>query len=224
MNIDPGFLYVVAVPIGNYQDITLRALEILKSVNGVICEERREGSTLLKKLGVENQLIFLNEHNEETQSIDIVSRLQQGQSLALVSDCGTPVFADPGSTLIDQVVGSGIRVIPIPGPSSLMAALSICNIKLNQFVFGGFLSREEDQRQRQLVKLKASGLPVVLMDTPYRLEPLLSSVGRVFGKGVNIILACDLTLPNERIFRGQVSSILDRITGKRYEFVLIITP
>jgi 16S rRNA (cytidine1402-2'-O)-methyltransferase len=224
MNKTFGTLYIVAVPIGNYKDITLRALEILKQVQGVICEELREGSTLLKKLGVENLLLPLNEHNEDTQSIEIITRLQQGQSFALVSDCGTPVFADPGSNLIDQVVGSGISVVPVPGPSSLMAALSIANFKIEKFVYGGFLAREDDRRRQELQKLKSTGFPVVLMDTPYRLTALLTDVSRVFGKGVNVILACDLTLPSERIFRGQVSSVLNQVSGKKCEFVLVVTP
>jgi 16S rRNA (cytidine1402-2'-O)-methyltransferase len=224
MNKTFGTLYIVAVPIGNYKDITLRALEILKQVQGVICEELREGSTLLKKLGVENQLLPLNEHNEDTQSIEIITRLQQGQSFALVSDCGTPVFADPGSSLIDQVVGSGISVVPVPGPSSLMAALSVANFKIDKFVYGGFLAREDDRRRQELQKLKSTGFPVVLLDTPYRLTALLTDVSRVFGRGVNVILACDLTLPSERIFRGQVSSVLDQVGGKKYEFVLVVTP
>jgi 16S rRNA (cytidine1402-2'-O)-methyltransferase len=219
-----GNLYIVATPIGNYKDITLRALEILNTVTGVICEELREGSTLLKKLGIEKELIPLNEHNEITQSIEIVSRLQQGQSFAMISDCGTPVFADPGSNLIDQVIGSGINVIPIPGPSSLMAALSISSIKIDKFIFVGFLSREPNHRRQELQKLKNMGLPVVLLDTPYRLLTLLSDVAFVFGKGVNVILACDLTLPSEHIFRGQVNSVLSQVKGKKHEFVLVVFP
>jgi 16S rRNA (cytidine1402-2'-O)-methyltransferase len=223
-NKTPGSLYVVAVPIGNYQDITLRALEILKNVNGVICEEFREGSTLLKKLGIKNELITLNEHDEAQQSIEITTRLQLGQSFALVSDCGTPVFADPGRNLVDQISGFEIPVIPIPGPSSLMAALSICGFKMDKFSFGGFLPREEERRRQELQKMKHIGLPIVLMDTPYRLSPLLEDVSRVFGKGVEILLACDLTLHNEKIFRGQIGPILDQVNGKKCEFILIINP
>jgi 16S rRNA (cytidine1402-2'-O)-methyltransferase len=224
MNNTFGTLYIVAVPIGNYQDITLRALDILKQVDGVICEELREGSTLLKKLGVENRLLPLNEHNEDAQSIEIITQLQLGHSLALVSDCGTPVFADPGSYLIDQVVSSGISVVPVPGPSSLMAALSVANVKIDRFIYAGFLAREEDRRRLELQKFKAMGFPVILLDTPYRLTALLNDVSRVFGKGVNVILACDLTLPSERIFRGQVGSVLNQVSGKKCEFVLIVTP
>jgi 16S rRNA (cytidine1402-2'-O)-methyltransferase len=219
-----GNLYIVAIPIGNYKDITLRALEILKSVNGVICEEIRVGSTLLKKLGVDNELLPLNEHNEVIQSIEIISRLQQGQSFAVVSDTGTPVFADPGSNLIEQAIGSGIRVIPIPGPSSLMAALSISHIKLDKFLFIGFLPREQSLRRLEIQKYKGLRMPLVLLDTPYRLTTLLIDVSYVFGKGANVILGCDLTMATEHIYRGDLGSIIDQVNGKKHEFVLIVFP
>jgi 16S rRNA (cytidine1402-2'-O)-methyltransferase len=217
-----GSLYIVAVPIGNYQDITLRALDILKQVDGVICEEFRQGSTLLKKLGLTNQLVTLNEHNEEIESTSILTRLLTGQSLALISDCGTPVFADPGHALIELVASAGVPVIPVPGPSSLMAALSICDFKIDQFVYGGFLPRIEVQRRQDLTRLRASGLPIVLLDTPYRLTTLLEDVSKVFGSGVRVTLACDLTLPGERIYRGTVEQVLKMTNGKKSEFVLII--
>jgi 16S rRNA (cytidine1402-2'-O)-methyltransferase len=219
-----GSLYIVSVPIGNAQDITLRALTVLREVDGVICEERSEGSRLLKKLGIENELVCLNEHNEETQSIEIVTRLQQGQSLALVSDCGTPVFADPGYRLVALLAGCDIRVIPVPGPSSLMAALSVCDFKIDRFIYGGFLPRDEEHRRTELQRLRASGMPVVLLDTPYRLRPLLEEVSRVFGGKQPVILACDLTLPAERIYRGEVQDVLRQTGGKKCEFVLILAP
>lgn len=215
-------LYVVAVPIGNPRDITLRAIDILRQVNGVICEEQREGSTLLKRLDVQNELICLNEHNEDMVSADIVYRLQSGQSLALVSDCGTPVFADPGQRLIELLVGSGVAVVPVPGPSSLMAALSICDFEFKRFVYGGFMPPKEDQRRAELTRLRGLNMPVVLMDTPYRLTSVLQDVSKVFGGNHQVMLACDLTLPGERIERGTVDDILKRISGKKAEFVLII--
>src|SRR5512142_1936519 len=123
--ITKGHLYIVATPIGNPRDITLRALDVLQEVDAVICEEYREGSTLLKKLGISKEVIEINEHNETDQAPQVLQRLLLQQSMALISDCGTPVFADPGATLIKLVVDSGVPVVPIPGPSSLMATLSI---------------------------------------------------------------------------------------------------
>ncbi len=119
-------MYIVATPIGNPDDITLRALDVLRSADAVICEERRPGSTLLKKYGITpNELIPLNEHNETGEAQNIVSRLVKGETMALISDAGTPLFADPGAQLIQQAVMMGVPVSPVPGASSLMAALSI---------------------------------------------------------------------------------------------------
>jgi 16S rRNA (cytidine1402-2'-O)-methyltransferase len=218
-----GRLHIVATPIGHPDDITLRALEILRSAEAIICEETKEGSKLVKKLGLPHkELIALNEHNEQAQTQQIMQRLIQKQSLALVSDCGTPVFEDPGHHLIQEAVMVGIPIIPVPGPSSLMAALSILEFRLEQFVFGGFLPREAVHRQKELLRLRSFHMPVVLMDTPYRLAALLEDVSKVFGKNQTITLACDLTLPGEAIFRGDVEAIIKQTAQHKAEFVLII--
>lgn len=219
----PGKLFIVATPIGNTRDITLRALDILREVDGVICEEQREGSTLLKRLNVQpKDLVTLNEHNEITRISELIQRFWQGESFALISDCGTPVFADPGAALIEQAVQSGIEVVPIPGPSSLMAALSILDIKLDRFIFAGFLPRQPAERKGQLTHLRALRFPLVLMDTPYRLQSLLDEIASIFGNGQTITLACDLTLPTEKIFRGTVKEIQAKVRGRKAEFILIL--
>jgi 16S rRNA (cytidine1402-2'-O)-methyltransferase len=220
---DSGNLFIVATPIGNFQDITLRALEILRSVDAVICEEIREGSTLLKKLSIsDKEIISLNEHNEAEQADAIIIRLFQKQSFALISDCGTPVFADPGAALIRKASEMGIPIIPIPGPSSLMAALSILDVKLEKFVFAGFLERDPQQRSNELRRLRGLRMPVILMDTPYRLDRILDEVSQAYGKGQKITLACDMTLPNEKIFRGEVDQIRKVLNKRKAEFILII--
>jgi 16S rRNA (cytidine1402-2'-O)-methyltransferase len=219
-----GSLYVVATPIGNFQDITLRAIEVLRTVNAVICEEQRQGSTLLKKLGIQNELICLNEHNEEEQTIVLVQRLLKGESLALISDCGTPVFADPGYRLVELLAGMGTKIIPVPGPSSLMAALSVVDFKLEKFIYAGFLPRDDDHRRSELIRLRASGQPVVILDTPYRMSRVLADVAQNFGENTWVILACDLTLPSEMIYRSSAGDLAKKLAGKKAEFVLIIHP
>ncbi len=219
---EPGRLFVVAVPIGHPKDITLRAIEVLQSVAAVICEEYREGSTLLAKLGIQNELIVVNEHNEKSESLRVVDLLWQGKSLALISDCGTPVFADPGQFLLRTVVQAGLSVVPIPGPSSLIAALSVCDFPMEQFVFGGFLPRERDRRRRELERLREMRLPIILMDTPYRMIALLQDVAQVFGNKQQVMLACDLTLPSERIYRGEIEAVLKQVEKRKREFVLIL--
>jgi 16S rRNA (cytidine1402-2'-O)-methyltransferase len=221
----PGKLFIVATPIGNPQDITLRALETLRTCDAVICEEFRQGHKLLSKLGISGkEILTLNEHNERQQSSEIVLKLFQGQSLALVSDCGTPVFADPGHYLVREVTTAGISVVPVPGPSSIMAALSILDFKLDSFIFAGFLPRENSQRLVELRRLEVSRLPVILMDTPYRMEKLLEEVSQVFGKQQQITLACDLTLPAEAIYRGSIESVRKQVSARKAEFILIVHP
>lgn len=218
-----GKLYIVATPIGNLRDITLRALDILNSVDGVICEEHREGSTLLKRLGIAvKELVTLNEHNEAEETADLVVRMFKGASFALISDAGTPVFADPGAYLIQEASLSGLDVIPIPGPSSLMAALSILDFKIDKFVYGGFLPRVPEQRRQELTRLRGLRMPVILMDTPYRLAALLDDVEKTFGKGQRLTLAFDLTLPSELIARGTPAEVRKAIGPRKGEFILIV--
>ena len=202
-----GKLYIVATPIGNWGDITLRALDTLRSVDAVICEELREGSTLLKRLNIEpKELITLNEHNEADQAMQLVIRMHQGESFALISDGGTPVFSDPGAYLIQRASESGLQVVPVPGASSLMAALSVLDYRLGQFVFGGFLDRDPDRRRQELQRLRADG---------YR-------PGDIIGKGQKVTLAMNLTLPDEQILRGPVSEVSQQVGKRKAEFILIV--
>ncbi len=220
--IEKGRLYIVATPIGNPRDITLRALDVLQEVDAVICEEYREGSTLLKKLGIDKELILINEHNETEQSPQVVERLRQNQAMALISDCGTPVFADPGATLIRLLVQEGIPVIPVPGPSSLMAALSVLDVKLDRFIYAGFLPRDRAERRKALKHLRSTRFPIILMDAPYRLGPLLVDLEEVYGAGANITLAMDITLPGETIYRGTLADAEKKMGQRKSEFVLVV--
>lgn len=217
-----GKLYIVATPIGNPKDITLRALDILKKVDAVICEEYRQGSRLLNKLEIEKELIPLNEHNEEEEAQNIMVRLAKGETMAIISDAGTPVFADPGQHLLELLYQMKIPVSPIPGPASLMAALSLCDFSIDRFVFAGFPPRKSQHREGFLAKYKNETVPVILMDTPYRMTKLLEEVASIFGKNQDILLACDLTQRKEAIFRGSVSEILPKVSRQKREFILIL--
>lgn len=219
----PGRLYIVATPIGNPRDITLRALDILQEVDAVICEEAREGSTLLKKLGIQKEILTVNEHNEAEATPLIAQRiLLQNHSLALISDCGTPVFADPGAALIAYCTEMGIPVVPVPGPSSLMAALSVLDVKLDRFYYAGFLPREKEERRKALKFLRNMRVPLILMDAPYRLVPLLDDVKAVYGDGARLTLCIDLTLPGEAVLRGPLKEIAGRVGQRKGEFVMVI--
>jgi 16S rRNA (cytidine1402-2'-O)-methyltransferase len=221
-NINPGKLYIVATPIGNPKDITLRALDILKNADAVICEEYRNGSRLLHKIGIEKDLIELNEHNEWDETQSIIQRLLQGETFAIISDAGTPVFADPGQHLLEMAYLSGIKISPIPGPGSLMAALSLCDFSIDQFVFAGFPPRKSQIREKFLSSFKDMRIPVVLMDTPYRLTKLLGEAVNVYGKNQDALLACDLTMSSETIYRGTLQDIHKKVSGQKREFILII--
>ena len=219
-----GCLFVIATPIGHPKDITLRALELLQSVDAVICEERRQGSKLMKMLNIQtDELIPLNEHNELENAEEIALRIvQHNQTMALISDAGTPVFADPGGYLIKNLVELGVPVVPVPGPSSIMAALSILDFKLDHFFYEGFLPRDPTKRRNRLKYLRSLRIPVVIMDTPYRLGAVLEAIATTFGANRHITLACDLTQHSETILRGEVGNILSQIQGLKAEFVLII--
>ena len=223
MKMKSGKLFIVATPIGNYQDITLRALDVLRTADAVICEELRLGSTLLKKTGISNKpLLTLNEHNEDEQTGEILLCLHRGETLALISDCGTPGFEDPGARLVQEALQQGIQVIPLPGPSSLMAALSISPIPLKEFLFAGFLPRKDAERISKLKHLQALKTHLVLMDTPYRLGKLLEEVESIFGKYRQATLALDISLPGELILYANLNEIRQRVQARKGEFVLIV--
>lgn len=218
-----GKLYIVATPIGNPQDITLRAIETLRSVDAVICEERKDGSRLLKQLEIIGKpLIELNEHNESDMIQQVLIELMNGRSMALVSDCGTPVFSDPGKQLLKLMAEMRIKVVPVPGASSLTAALSVCPFDMENFTFLGFLPPKTEQRAAVLQKHKFSECPLILMDTPYRLVKLLDEVSRTFGRQQQIFLALDLTLPSEMTYLGMVQDVAAQVQGRKAEFILIL--
>ncbi len=219
-----GRLYLVATPIGNDDDITIRALNVLKEADLVVCEERREGERLLRRWKIAKPLEMLNEHNETEATPALLAALQSGRTLALVSDGGTPVFSDPGGELVRCAVRAGIVVTPIPGASSLMPALSVSGFGIDRFLFYGWLSPKKELRRAELRGLVRERRPIVLMDTPYRLSALLRDLASLFGGSRQVCLAYNLTLPDEQIFRGTAKELHDRLSGKKFkgEFVLVI--
>jgi len=219
-----GTLFLVATPIGNWEDITLRALQVLKEVDLVVYEERKEGSRLLRHYGIEKPVESLNEHNEAASTQVILERIQGGMSVALISDAGTPVFSDPGQGLVQRAIQFGIRIVPIPGASSLMAALIVSGFPIRNFLFQGFLSPKRDRRIAELQQLKREARTVVLMDAPYRLVQLVRDIAEVIGDSRSLCVAFDLTLPTEQIFRGIASELHKQFAkeGRKGEFVLLI--
>jgi 16S rRNA (cytidine1402-2'-O)-methyltransferase len=219
-----GILYIVSTPIGNYEDITLRALRILKEVDLVVCEEFKEGKKLLHHYEIQTELESLNEHNEVQMTPCLLEHLRRGKKIALISDAGTPVFSDPGLSLVQKALEANIPVHPIPGPSSLMAALVVCGFDLSKFLYYGWLSPKKEIRRKELSALRKEKRPIVLLDTPYRLIPVLEDITVIFGPDREIAVALDLTLPSEEIRRGPVGEVRDYYKEKKTtgEFVIII--
>lgn len=220
----PGTLYLVATPIGNYDDITFRAVAILKSADLLIYEERREGERLMRHFGIEKPVETLNEHNEAAGSHNILQHLEAGKNVAVVSDCGTPVFSDPGQMLVQKAIARGIRVIPIPGASSLMPALTVSGFSIDQFLFYGWLSPKKERRQAELRVLSQERRTIVLMDTPYRLVPLLRDLAGAFGTTRRVCIALNLTMPDERMMYGTAPELHARCAAAetKGEFVIVI--
>jgi len=217
-------LYIVSTPIGNYEDITLRALNTLKEVDFVICEEFKEARRFLSHYKIEKELVALNEHNEEEASREVLEKIKEGKSAALISDCGTPLFSDPGTRLVQMCIDAKIDVVPVPGASSIMSALVGSGFRLDKFYFAGWLSPKSEIRKKELLRLKNIKEIIVLMETPYRLKAILADVSKIFGEKVNIVVTFDLTLPKEQFLRGTAPHILKIAEEKKLkgEFVLLI--
>lgn len=219
-----GTLFLVATPIGNWEDVTLRALRILKDVDLIVFEERKEGARLLRHYGIDKPVESLNEHNEAAATQVILNLMKSGTSVALISDAGTPVFSDPGQMLVKGAIEHGIRVVPVPGASSLLAALIVSGFPLREFVFRGFLSPKKDRRISELQQLKREPRTIVIMEAPYRLVQLVRDIADVFGASRRICVAFDLTLPTERIFHGTAPALYKQFAKeeRKGEFVLVI--
>jgi 16S rRNA (cytidine1402-2'-O)-methyltransferase len=220
-----GTLYLVSTPIGNVDDITARALRTLRDADVIVCEERKEGARLLRYYEMPHkQLEELNEHTVETETESILDLLKAGKSVAIISDCGTPVFSDPGQQLVERARAIGIKIVPVPGASSLMPALIVSGFSLKRFYFYGFLSPKHDQRIAELWKLKNEPNTFVLMDTPYRLTALLTDLKNVLGAHRRICVAYDLTMPTEDIFHGTAEELSAKFSAapKKGEFVIVV--
>ena len=219
-----GKLYLVSMPIGNLQDISKRALSVLTEVDEVVCEEQRVGSTLMKRLGIETPITLLNEHNETGQTAILLKSLKQGKTLALISDAGTPVFADPGLELVRGAIRLKVSVIPVPGASSLMSALVCSGFSLNEFHFAGFLPRQTGARLDRLKSLRDIRTLLIILETPYRLNALLKDLNKIFNTNTRSVLAMNLTQENEDFFRGTLAEMQKHFSLSPFkgEFVLML--
>tara|TARA_B100000768_G_scaffold181692_1_gene205810 strand:- start:142 stop:981 length:840 start_codon:yes stop_codon:yes gene_type:complete len=221
------FLYLVATPIGNLEDITLRAIETLKKVDLVACEDTRTSNKLLANYGIKKKLISIHQHNEKDKTEFLINELVNGKSIAYLSDAGTPAISDPGAYLVNQAIKLGIKVSPIPGSSSLVAAFSVAGIESTQFQFFGFLPNSPTKAKKSIKAIYKQPLPTIIFESPHRILKTLSLVRDIFGTKHTIFVARELTKIYETIYKDNVLSIIERLEKypkeQKGEFVIILT-
>lgn len=202
-----GVLYIVATPIGNLDDITYRAVRLLKEVDLIAAEDTRHSLKLLNHLGISNQLISLHEHNEKERIDSVLKKLLDGSNIALISDAGTPLISDPGYHLVNAAREQNITVSPVPGPSSIIAALCCAGLPTNEFLYIGFLSQKNQERLNKLASLKDTPQTIVLLESTHRIIRLLEQINEVLVE-VNVVIAKELTKSYERFISGTASQCL----------------
>jgi 16S rRNA (cytidine1402-2'-O)-methyltransferase len=221
-----GLLYVVATPIGNLADITLRALETLKTVDAIAAEDTRHTSGLLSHFGISKKLIAVHEHNEHQSAEKLLLLLQAGEDVALVTDAGTPGISDPGAVVVNIVRKAGVKVVPIPGVSAVITALSASGIQKNGFLFHGFLPASGAARRKALESLKSQPVTLVFYEAPHRIVESISDIANVLGAGRRVTFARELTKTFETIYScelGLASAWLQADANQqRGEFVLLV--
>ena len=220
----PGILYIVATPIGNLEDISLRAVRILREVNLVAAEDTRHTQTLLRHHAIHTPLASYHEHNEKTKAEELVTRLARGQNIALVSDAGTPTISDPGFRLVLGAIHAGVRVVPIPGASALTAVLSAGGLPTDRFVFEGFLPPRKTQRRERLQTLRDEPRTLIFYEAPHRLKETLGDIGELLGNR-EAVVAREVSKIHEEFLRGPVSELV-RMLGSadiRGEVTVIIS-
>ena len=217
----PGTLFVVATPIGNLEDITVRALRVLREVDVIAAEDTRRTAHLLARHGIATSTTSLHEHNEAAKTTALVARLQRGESVALVSDAGTPTVSDPGGRVIRAALEAGIRVEPIPGPSAVLAALSASGLPSDTFTFLGFPPIRLNDRNKWFDRLKAVAGTVVFFEAPHRIRETLAALERIVGD-VEVVVARELTKAHEQLVKGHISTVVTALREERGEFTVVL--
>ncbi len=219
-------LYVVATPIGNIADISCRALHVLSIVDAIACEDTRNSAQLLNQLGLSKPLIAAHQHNENEVAQKIVQRLESGESIALISDAGTPAISDPGARIVDAVRTAGFKVVPLPGPSAVITALSAAGLLQDQFTFVGFLPSKAGQRDSQLSALLNSTATLVFYEAPHRIVETVAALTALFPASRKIVLARELTKLFEEIHRCDLPDanawLADNVHRLKGEYVIVL--
>lgn len=223
----PGTLYIVATPIGNLADITDRAREILSQVDAIAAEDTRHSGQLLSALGLSTRMFSLHEYNEASKSAEIIDKLLKGSKIALISDAGTPLISDPGFKLVDMAHQNHITIVPIPGPSSVMAALSVAGIGTSDYRFVGFLPSKSSQRQKALATLAQDPSTLVIFESPHRIRATVNDLVEIFGSQRLLTFCRELTKKFETVYRASLIEIKEFLESddnqQRGEIVLVVS-
>ncbi|HEY7774239.1 MAG TPA: 16S rRNA (cytidine(1402)-2'-O)-methyltransferase [Marinagarivorans sp.] len=221
-----GTLYIVATPIGNLGDMVPRAIDILHKVNVIAAEDTRHSGNLLQHFGISTPTIAYHDHSDDAKTQALVQRLLAGESIALISDAGTPLISDPGYQLVRQARARGVRVEPIPGPCALVAALCASGLPSDRFSFEGFLPAKNNNREQVLAAVKEDPRTVIFYESPHRIEASLASIATVMGAEREIVLARELTKTFETFIAGSVTEVMAALASdanqKRGEMVVMI--
>jgi 16S rRNA (cytidine1402-2'-O)-methyltransferase len=220
-----GKLYLVGTPIGNLEDITLRAIRILQEVDLIAAEDTRRTGKLLQHLAISTPQISYHEHNHHGRISELISRLQQGESLALVTDAGMPSISDPGVELVQAAIAQQITVIPIPGVTAVISALAASGLSTDRFIFEGFLPLKESDRHARLELFRSETKTIVLYEAPHRILKTLKDLAAVVGDEREIVLARELTKIHEEFWRGKIGKAIDLYTNERQpkgEYTLVL--
>lgn len=220
-----GILYIVPTPIGNLEDITLRAIRILKESDLIVCEDTRQTLKLLSHLQISKTLVSFYTQNQLRKIPQIISMLQQGKNISLVSDCGTPAISDPGYYLVKEVLKNNLNVISLPGPCALTTALVGSGLPTDSFVFLGFLRKKTGKMKKELEEAKSINKTIIFYESPHRIVRTVETCSEVFGAGCNIVLGRELTKKFEEYIRGTISEVLENLKNREIlgEFVIIIS-
>ena len=216
-----GTLYIVATPIGNLEDITLRAIRILKEVDLIAAEDTRHTLKLLNHLEISKPLISYHRHNEEERKENLIDKLKEGKNIAIVSDAGTPGICDPGEVIIKECVEEGINIVPIPGACAMINALIASGISTKEFTFIGFLPLNKKTRKQKLEEIKNSDKTIILYEAPHKLNTTLKELSSILTNDRQVVLAREITKIHEEYIRGNIEEILNKDNLKG-EMVLII--
>ena len=220
----PGTLYIVATPIGNLEDITHRALRVLREAAVIACEDTRQTRKLLEHYGIATPLISFHEHNESERTPELILRLKAGQAVALVADAGTPLISDPGYRLVSAAREAGLAVVPVPGPSAVTAALSASGLPTDSFRFGGYLPPRSSARQAELKRAAADSATLVYFESPHRILDSLADIAAILGERP-VVLARELSKVHEEFLRGTAASLRAELARRpriRGEFTVLI--